>query len=1234
MAHRELPSIAGAVALLAGALVTATAIATAPARTGEIERPALSDSHTSGAEGRVEVLFLGHTRALEATDPKSGGWYHDSDRFAPMLKAALAPYGFNFSYTTDTAVLDAANLAKYDALLIYSNHRAIEPAQEKALLDFVAAGKGLLALHSASFCFQNSKAYVGLLGAQFARHGSGEFTATLVNPSHPVLTGVQAFQVFDETYVHTKLSADRTVLMERAEGSGREPWTWVRTQGKGRVFYTAYGHDERVWGHPGFHALMKNAITWVIGPEVATRLSALAIAPLQYSDAPVPVPNYERRTPAPKLQQPLSTDEAAKHMQIPPGFELQLFAAEPLITGNPEAMAWDERGRLWIAETKDYPNNPQPGGQGNDVIKILEDTNHDGRADKATVFADKLTIVSSLVFANGGIIVSQAGEMVALKDTNGDDKADLRESLIRGWSIRDTHALASNLKYGLDNWIWGAVGYSGFNGTVGGQALNFNQALYRFSRDGNRMEHMATFTNNTWGLAFNETFDLFGSTANGEHSVYVAIPRPYYQGVSGLTGDGKKKIDGHYALQANTQRIRQVDVQGGFTAAAGHNFYTARAFPEEYWNRIAFVNEPTGHLVHRAIVDRQGSGFTEKDGWNVAASDDEWFAPVHAEVGPDGALWLLDFYDFIIQHNPTPIGPIAQEHPFRNGRGNAYETPLREHDRGRIYRLAWKDAKPYTPLALSATRPLELVQALRHDNMFWRTTAQRLIVERGKTDVVPQIIAVVLDRTVDRIGLNSPAVHALWTLHGLGALDGTNASALDAATRALSHPAAGVRKAAQSVLPQTQQSVAAMLSAGALTDRDLNARLNALLVLSRMPASVDAGREIYRASQDPVLIADEWLPEAIWIAATRHREGFLKAYADEIGAPELTRIAARGTRGERGSGVDWSASSLRDDDWTVVPAPRVWSETAIGDHVGTIWLRRTIDVPANAAGRPAEIRLGIVDDSDVTFVNGVRIGATSTSRNLPRQYSIPAGVLIAGSNVVAVRVSNVNGRGGFVPDPAPAPGVSPLAQGSGLTGMVIAGEGFTIRLEGDWRAKVEETWEGGRRREIVPNVPIAQQFLLADRASTGMMKPPYAPAGSGSPPAVASGAASRGALAITLGVVSGQMKYTQTTITARPGQRVELTLNNTDDMPHNLVIFRRGSLAEYEKELFGSLNEPNAQLRGFVPDSPNVLVASRLLNAGESTVVTFDAPDEPGEYPFVCSFPGHWATMRGVLRVE
>ena len=373
--------------------------------------------------------------------------------------------------------------------------------------------------------------------------------------------------------------------------------------------------------------------------------------------------------------------------------------------------------------------------------------------------------------------------------------------------------------------------------------------------------------------------------------------------MTGLSADGKKKIDGHYAMQANTPKIRQVDVQGGFTAAAGHNFYTARAFPKEYWNRVAFVNEPTGHVMHRAIIERKGSGFAEQDGWNIAASDDEWLAPVHAEVGPDGALWFLDFYDFIIQHNPTPAGPVAQGYQYLNGRGNAYDTPLREHARGRIYRVAWKGAKPYTPMSLSPSRPTGLTRRSGTTTCSGGSTAQRLLVERGKTDVLPQLIAIVNDRTVDKIGLNSPAVHALWTMHGLGVLDGTNALALDAAKRALTHPAAGVRKAAQSVLPKTAQSVTDLLSAGALKDRDLNVRLNALLALSQMPASAEAGRAIYVVSKEKEVIEDEWLPEAIWIAATRHQDGFLQAYADEIGLGEFMRLGVRGARGERAGGV-------------------------------------------------------------------------------------------------------------------------------------------------------------------------------------------------------------------------------------------------------------------------------------------------------------------------------------------
>jgi type 1 glutamine amidotransferase len=202
----------------------------------------------------IAVLFLGHTST-----------HHNSGKCAPMLKEALAPEGIEISYTTELTDLNAANLAKYDALMIYANHTKIEPDQEKALLDFVAGGKGFLPIHAASYCFQNSPAYIELVGAQFLKHGTGEFTAEIVKPDHPVMAGMKPFQVWDETYVHTKINPDKTVLMERVDESGREPWTWVRTHGKGRVFYTAYGHDERVWSNPNFHVLMKNAVRWTTG---------------------------------------------------------------------------------------------------------------------------------------------------------------------------------------------------------------------------------------------------------------------------------------------------------------------------------------------------------------------------------------------------------------------------------------------------------------------------------------------------------------------------------------------------------------------------------------------------------------------------------------------------------------------------------------------------------------------------------------------------------------------------------------------------------------------------------------------------------------------------------------------------------------------------------------------------------------------------------------------------------
>ena len=437
------------------------------------------------------------------------------------------------------------------------------------------------------------------VGGQFSTHGTGRFTTQLLDAKHPILQGISEFETWDETYVHSQINPDIQVLMERKEGDKKEPYTWIRNEGEGRVFYTAYGHNEETWKQPEFHELLANGILWAVGDKVTKLLADYKIPTPQFQDAEIP--NYEKRDPAPRFQLPLSPEESMKLVQLPIEFEMELFASEPMII-NPMAMAWDERGRLFVIETVDYPNEVRTEG-GNDRIKILEDTDGDGKADKVTVFAENLNIPTSIMAVNGGILISMAPDFVFLKDTNGDDVADVREVVITGWGKSDTHAGPSNLKYGFDNKIWGVLGYSGFNGEVGGKSHSFGQGVYRFTPNASELEYLGNSSNNTWGLGFTEDFETFLSTANGQHSVYFSmankyLKRPIFQG-SANTVHG---IDSHYDMPHLTPFLRQVDWFGGYTAAAGHNFYTARSFPESYWNRVAFVAEPTGRVLHKAMI--------------------------------------------------------------------------------------------------------------------------------------------------------------------------------------------------------------------------------------------------------------------------------------------------------------------------------------------------------------------------------------------------------------------------------------------------------------------------------------------------------------------------------------------------------------------------------------------------------------------------------------------------------
>jgi uncharacterized protein len=812
----------------------------------------LAASPATGKEpAKLSVLMLG-----------DDGHHRPAD-LAKLITPILAKNGIDITYTEDVETLTPERLAKCDALLIYRDHGDLPPKPEAALLDFVEQGKGLFALHCASNCFRNSDRYTALVGGRFLKHGTGVFRAKIIDAQHLAMRGLSSFESWDETYIHDQLGADIRVLMVREEQGGGEPYTWVRNQGKGRVFYTALGHDERTWKVEDFQKLLEQGLRWSAGRIEENK----DLKPFEYVEANIPfyAPGEKWGTmgePIRKMQKPLEPEESMKHMHLPEGFEVQLFASEPDVY-RPIAMAWDARGRLWIAETVDYPNNLQPPGKGHDRIVILEDTKGTGKADKFTVFAENLSIPTSLIFARGGVVVTQAPDLLFLKDTHGDDKADVRETLFSGWGTRDTHAGPSNLRYGFDNWIWGTVGYSGFEGKIGGKDSKFGQGIFRVKTDGSDLEYLTTTSNNTWGLGLSEAGEVFASTANNQHSVFLGMPNRYFEAVRGWHGAGSAGIEDHKKFHPVTDKVRQMDWHGGYTAACGHALYTARSFPEEYWNKAAFVCEPTGHLIHVDFLNPKGSGFVAKDGWNILASDDEWTAPVCAEVGPDGALWVIDWYNYIVQHNPTPKG-------FETGKGGAYVTPLRDKTHGRIYRIVYKGAKPLAKPALDRANEKDLVAALSHENMWQRMTAQRLLVERGKTDVLPQLAAVVKNAK------SGPgAVHALWTMQGLGVFTSAKGAGFDAAKAGLANTHPGVRRAALAVLPRTAEGSEALLEAKSAADGDATVRLEALLALSEMPPSKQAAEAVLAAVLDPKNAGDQWIPSAAVAAAARNDLDFL-----------------------------------------------------------------------------------------------------------------------------------------------------------------------------------------------------------------------------------------------------------------------------------------------------------------------------------------------------------------------
>ena len=510
---------------------------------------------------------------------------------------------------------------------------------------------------------------------------------------------------------------------------------------------------------------------------IFVRLSLVAVACLMWL-------GLGSHSSAAEIASPLSPADAQKEMRLADAsLRIELAAAEPDVI-DPVAIRFDEEGRMWVVEMRDYPLGVKDGPASR--IRVLEDTDGDGRFEKATTFSDKLLFVTGLQPWKGGVFVTLAGRVAYMKDTDGDGRSDVDETWFEGFAEQNSQLRANHPRLALDNHIYVA------NGLRGGKVINrklkettpidISGMDFRFDPLTGKAE--AVSGNGQFGLCFDDWGNRF-TVSNRNPCKHVVIQDRYLKASPGVTVSA---VINDVAAAGEQSRIFAISRAwttsnlhaGQFTAACGVYIYRGDLLPSEFKGNV-FTCDPTGNLIHREIVEPSGPTFTSKpayEGKEFLASADEWFRPVNMELGPDGALYVVDMYRCVIEHPDFVPTELKNRPDQRLG-----------DDRGRIWRIlpAPTNSKRQrvTSLSLSTAAASDLVALLEHPNAWQRETAQRLLVERSDK-TAESLLSDMARSSKEAVGRSC----ALSTLAGLEALKGEHVLS------ALKDPSAQVRRQA------------------------------------------------------------------------------------------------------------------------------------------------------------------------------------------------------------------------------------------------------------------------------------------------------------------------------------------------------------------------------------------------------------------------------------------------------
>ncbi|MCC8426866.1 PVC-type heme-binding CxxCH protein [Mucilaginibacter sp. UR6-11] len=427
-------------------------------------------------------------------------------------------------------------------------------------------------------------------------------------------------------------------------------------------------------------------------------------------------------------------EEERLGFKLPPGFEIQLYAAEPDI-GKPINIAFDAKGRMWVTQSFEYPFPAKSPNKGKDRLTILEDTDHDGKADRFTHFNDTLNIPIGILPLNDGAIAYSIPSVTRFTDSNGDGIADSEKKLLTGFGHTDTHGMVNNFVRGYDGWIYADHGFTNKSTVAGsdGHSITMTSGnTFRFRADGSRVEQATYGRVNPFGLAYDERGYLYSTDCHTS---------PLYQLIMG----------GDYPSFGKTTRMGFAPdmkrLENEATALAGLAYYDDVQFPEQYRNDFYMGDVVTSRVYRNSYINK-GSTPVGKREADFVKSKDPWFRPVDVKLGPDGALYIADFYNSIIGHYEVPL-----------------DDPHRDKTRGRIWRITYKGQhnpnKDWTAATID-----ELLSALDMQNIAVRMAVTDQLSDRIGMKAVAPLKAVLGKKSTSAIKY----IHALWVLQRLNAL--------------------------------------------------------------------------------------------------------------------------------------------------------------------------------------------------------------------------------------------------------------------------------------------------------------------------------------------------------------------------------------------------------------------------------------------------------------------------------